>query len=142
MSCYEYKGGNGTASRMVGYGNKTFTVAAFVQANFGSRAELTIAGRHIGPALLDDNPLDGDWFEVDLGLKPPASNLAPETVTVGYRRYRTRHAIYAACGVLALGGALWIGGNLYQMYGYKGEKEQAAGQTRHDLSDGIVRQIR
>jgi L-aminopeptidase/D-esterase-like protein len=42
-----------------------------VQANFGSRAELTVAGRHIGPELLDDNPLASDWFEVDLGLKPP-----------------------------------------------------------------------
>lgn len=73
MNWYEYKGGNGTASRMVRYGDNTFTVAALVQANFGSRAELTVAGRHIGPQRLDDNPLDGDWFEVDLGRKPPAS---------------------------------------------------------------------
>ena len=27
-----------------------------------------MSGRH----LIDDNPLDSDWFEVDLGLKPPA----------------------------------------------------------------------
>jgi len=72
MNCYEYKGGNGTASRLVRYGSMTFTVAAFVQANFGSRAELTVAGHHVGPHLLDDNPLAGDWFEVDLGRKPPA----------------------------------------------------------------------
>jgi D-aminopeptidase len=72
MNCYDYKGGNGTASRVVSYGKRAFTVAAFVQANFGSRAELTVAGRHIGPRLLDDNPLDSDWFETELGLKPPA----------------------------------------------------------------------
>ena len=71
MNCYEFKGGNGTASRLVAYGERTFTVAAFVQANFGSRAELTVAGRHVGPQLLDDNPLDSDWFERDLGIKPP-----------------------------------------------------------------------
>jgi D-aminopeptidase len=71
MNCYEFKGGNGTASRLVRYGRHTYTVAAFVQANFGSRAELTVAGKHVGPKLLDDNPLAGDWFEVDLGLKPP-----------------------------------------------------------------------
>jgi D-aminopeptidase len=71
MNCYEFKGGNGTASRRVSYGRRTFTVGAFVQANFGSRAELTVAGRHVGPELLDDNPLASDWFEVDLGLKPP-----------------------------------------------------------------------
>ena len=41
MNCYDYKGGNGTASRLVRYGQRTFTVAAFVQANFGSRAELS-----------------------------------------------------------------------------------------------------
>jgi D-aminopeptidase len=71
MNCYEFKGGNGTASRLVRYGRHTFTVATFVQANFGSRAELTVAGRHVGPQLLDDNPIDSDWFEIDLGLKPP-----------------------------------------------------------------------
>jgi D-aminopeptidase len=71
MNCYEYKGGNGTASRLVSYGRRTFAVAAFVQANFGSRAELTVAGRHVGPELLDDNPITSDWFEIDLGLKPP-----------------------------------------------------------------------
>jgi D-aminopeptidase len=32
---------------------------------------LTVAGRHVGPELVDDNPLASDWFEVDLGLKPP-----------------------------------------------------------------------
>jgi L-aminopeptidase/D-esterase-like protein len=57
---------------LVRYGDKVFTVAAFVQANFGSRAELTVAGKHVGPQLLDDNPLGGDWFDVDLGRRPPA----------------------------------------------------------------------
>jgi D-aminopeptidase len=71
MNCYEFKGGNGTASRVVAYGSRAFTVAAFVQANFGARNELTVAGRHVGPALADDNPLDGDWFARDLGLRPP-----------------------------------------------------------------------
>ena len=71
MNCYDFKGGNGTASRLVPYGPRTFTVAAFVQANFGSRAELTVAGHHVGAQLLDDNPLDGDWFERDLAGAPP-----------------------------------------------------------------------
>ena len=71
MNCYDFKGGNGTASRLVPYGSRTYTVAAFVQANFGSRAELTIAGHHVGPSLLDDNPLDGDWFARDLAGSPP-----------------------------------------------------------------------
>jgi len=48
MICYEFKGGSGTASRAVGYGEDTFHVGAFVQANFGSRDELVIAGVPIG----------------------------------------------------------------------------------------------
>jgi D-aminopeptidase len=71
MNCYEFKGGNGTASRIVQYGAHTFTVGAFVQANFGARAELTVAGRHVGHSLVDDNPLDSDWFAEDLGLRAP-----------------------------------------------------------------------
>ncbi|WP_163507400.1 P1 family peptidase [Fodinicola acaciae] len=50
MVCYEFKGGSGTASRLVSYGADTYTVGAFVQANFGSRKELTIAGRPVGLA--------------------------------------------------------------------------------------------
>jgi hypothetical protein len=64
-----------------------------------------------------------------LGLRPPASNLAPDTVTVGYRLYRARRAIYVACGAVAAAGALWVGSNLYEMFGYQGEKENVASRT-------------
>jgi len=73
MNCYGFKGGNGTSSRLVRYGAHTFTVAAFVQANFGARSELTVAGHHVGPHLGDDNPLAGDWFADDLAAPPPGS---------------------------------------------------------------------
>ncbi|WP_433257687.1 P1 family peptidase [Streptosporangium sp. CA-135522] len=63
MNCYSFKGGSGTASRLIEHGSDTFTVGAFVQANFGSRDELTIAGHKIGPRLLDDDPMGTtDWF--------------------------------------------------------------------------------
>jgi D-aminopeptidase len=63
MCCYGYKGGSGTASRLVPVGAQTYTVGAFVQANFGRRRHLTIAGHPIGKDLLDDNPLETeDWF--------------------------------------------------------------------------------
>jgi D-aminopeptidase len=71
MNCYEFKGGNGTASRVVRYDSHAFTVAAFVQANFGSRGELVVAGRHVGALLADDNPQDSGWFATDLGGQPP-----------------------------------------------------------------------
>jgi D-aminopeptidase len=56
MTCYEFKGGNGTASRLVDYAGTTYTVGAFLQANFGSREELTLAGQPLGELLADDNP--------------------------------------------------------------------------------------
>ncbi|HEY0719332.1 MAG TPA: P1 family peptidase [Streptosporangiaceae bacterium] len=63
MCCYGYKGGSGTASRLVTVGPDTWTVGAFVQANFGRRRQLTIAGHPVGQDLLEDNPLEEtDWF--------------------------------------------------------------------------------
>ena len=44
MVCYDFKGGSGSASRLVG----DYTVGAFVQANFGRRSELVIAGVPVG----------------------------------------------------------------------------------------------
>jgi L-aminopeptidase/D-esterase-like protein len=63
MTCYAFKGGSGTASRQVAFGDDVHTVAVFVQANFGSRRELRIAGRPVGQLLGADNPEeDEDWF--------------------------------------------------------------------------------
>jgi D-aminopeptidase len=57
MNCYDYKGGSGTASRLIEYGGTEYTVGVFVQANFGSRQELTIAGVPVGNVLSGDNPM-------------------------------------------------------------------------------------
>jgi D-aminopeptidase len=56
MMCYEFKGGSGTSSRTVGYGDHQFQVGTFVQANFGGRDELVIAGVPVGKSLADDLP--------------------------------------------------------------------------------------
>jgi D-aminopeptidase len=55
MTCYGFKGGSGTSSRVVEYGDERYTVGVFVQANFGSRAELTVAGIPVGAVLVDDS---------------------------------------------------------------------------------------
>lgn len=56
MICYDFKGGSGSASRIVG----DYTVGVFVQANFGIRSELVIAGvpvgRHISGGELRGTP--------------------------------------------------------------------------------------
>ncbi len=61
MNCYAFKGGNGTSSRIVRYGDRHYTVGVFLQANFGSREELTIAGHDFGKELQANNPME-DFF--------------------------------------------------------------------------------
>lgn len=67
MNCYGFKGGSGTSSRVVPFGDTTFTVGVFLQANFGSRDELTITGTPIGQLADVENPMEeDDWLEQDL----------------------------------------------------------------------------
>jgi D-aminopeptidase len=66
MNCYQFKGGSGTASRLVPYDGQEYTVGVFVQANFGRRAELTIAGEYLGTRLAADNPM-ADYFAMPAG---------------------------------------------------------------------------
>jgi L-aminopeptidase/D-esterase-like protein len=68
MNCYAFKGGTGTASRQVQVGSRSYTVGTLMQANFGSRRELMVAGRRLGHLLAEDNPMeDGSW------LAPPGA---------------------------------------------------------------------
>lgn len=57
MICYEFKGGNGTASRKIDIrpasagkdgSARSFIIGVFLQANFGRRSQLTIAGVPVG----------------------------------------------------------------------------------------------
>jgi D-aminopeptidase len=57
MICYEFKGGNGTASREINIRpskdapQRTFVVGVFIQANFGRRSQLVIAGVPVGKEI-------------------------------------------------------------------------------------------
>lgn len=65
MNCYGFKGGNGTSSRQVEFGGQTYTVAAFMQCNFGSREELRIAGVSMRDLDVPHPMGDNDWLERD-----------------------------------------------------------------------------
>jgi len=57
MICYEFKGGNGTASREIDIhvskdaSPQSFIAGVFLQANFGRRPQLTIAGVPVGKEI-------------------------------------------------------------------------------------------
>jgi len=58
MVCYQFKGGTGTASRRVADAAGEFTLGVLVQANFGSRYQLTIAGVPVGREITDHAAYD------------------------------------------------------------------------------------
>jgi L-aminopeptidase/D-esterase-like protein len=72
MKCYQFKAGSGTASRRVRIDGDDWTVAAFVQANFGLRHLLTIAGVPVGRHL----PVDGAEVAADPAAADQGSIIA------------------------------------------------------------------
>lgn len=54
MICYEFKGGIGTASRVLPAGEGGYALGVLVQANFGRRHQLLVAGFPVGRELRDD----------------------------------------------------------------------------------------
>ncbi|GAA1465749.1 P1 family peptidase [Microbacterium thalassium] len=63
MNCYGFKGGTGTASRVIDHDGTAYTVGVLMQANFGSREEFTVAGRPLGPDSAAPAPIEDDgWF--------------------------------------------------------------------------------
>jgi D-aminopeptidase len=53
MRCLGFKGGTGTASRIIKIKDSTYTLGVLVQSNFGNKHNLTIAGVPIGIELKD-----------------------------------------------------------------------------------------
>ncbi|MBX3099015.1 MAG: P1 family peptidase [Salinibacterium sp.] len=70
MNCYSFKGGNGTASRLVSFGGVDYTVGVFLQANFGDREELTVAGIPVGDLDMPNPMGDPSWLANDRGAAP------------------------------------------------------------------------
>ena len=106
MNCYEFKGGNGTASRIVSHGGTSYTVGVFLQANFGSREELTLGGLPLGELLREDNPMAGGTVPpgagsviaivaTDAPLLPGQCTAMARRVTLGLARTGTTGSHYS-----------------------------------------------
>jgi D-aminopeptidase len=114
MNCYEYKGGSGSASRLVEHHGGRFTVGVFLQTNFGARRELTIAGVPLGAALADDNPIDDHFaappgagsvialVATDAPLLPHQCAALARRVTIGLARTGTAGSHFSGDIFLAL----------------------------------------
>lgn len=60
MICHEYKCGIGTASRVIAIDKNKFTLGVLVQANYGMRDSLRIAGVPVGQNLREDRVYSED----------------------------------------------------------------------------------
>ncbi len=114
MNCYAYKGGSTTASRVVEYGGKAYTIGVFLQANFGARAELVVAGVPLGTELADDDPM-AEFFSAPVGagscigivitdapLLPDQCRAFARRVTLGLARTGTAGSHFSGDLFLAL----------------------------------------
>lgn len=107
MNCYHFKAGSGTSSRLVSYAGTEYAVGVFVQANFGSRAELTLAGVPVGRLVTADDPMadfslapDGAGSVIavvgtDAPLLPGQCKALARRVTLGLARTGTTGSHYS-----------------------------------------------
>lgn len=97
MTCYWFKCGTGTASRLARVGAVEYTVGVLVQANFGGREDLLVAGVPVGQEITDLElvempPQDGSIIVI-IGTDAPLSSsqlsLVAKRATLGMARTGT-----------------------------------------------------
>jgi hypothetical protein len=92
-----------------------------------SRAELA-SRLNMDPQLVASSP-DAVYLQL-LGLQTPTGNIAPAPVTIGYKRYRARRAIFAACASIAAVAVLWSGVNGWRAYSVNDQADEVAAQIK------------
>ncbi len=97
MTCYWFKCGTGTSSRVLRVGARDYTVGVLVQANFGRRDDLVIAGVPVGKEITDLDMVgageqDGSIIVIigtDAPLTSSQLNLVARRATLGMARTGT-----------------------------------------------------
>ncbi|MEZ4972822.1 MAG: P1 family peptidase [Cyclobacteriaceae bacterium] len=98
MWLYGFKGGTGTASRVVTIDSVKYTLGVLVQANFGYRSDLMVAGVPVGKEITDLMPVfhdprqDGSLIVVvatDAPLLPNQLHLVARRISLGVARTGT-----------------------------------------------------
>ena len=144
MIAFGFKGGTGTASRVVTAGGAAYTVGALVQANFGRRPQFLVAGVPVGREIADLMPETG---------RPPASGRQRRS-RVGIDHRRDCHQRPAApASVAAAGTARWPRGGAggrqwwqrlrrYFCRVLHGQSRRVQGTSHHRSDDALQRRNR
>ena len=85
MICYDFKGGNGSASRVVTIARARYTLGVFLQANFGAREQLTILGVPVGRHITRDKLRNKDQGSIIVLVATDAPLLAHQLKRVARR---------------------------------------------------------
>jgi D-aminopeptidase len=92
MVCNEFKGGIGTASRVLNAKQGGYTVGVLVQCNYGRRSQLRIAGVSVGREIPDNTVYNNDVGSIivvvatDAPLIPPQLKRLAKRVSLGLGR--------------------------------------------------------
>src|SRR5213594_4774794 len=128
--CYEFKGGNGTASRKVDIRvskdapPRTFIVGVFLQSNFGRRPELVIAGVPVGKEI------PGEVYEQESGsCTAVVATDAPLLPTQLKRLARHVSLGLARTGTISGNGS----GDLFVAFSTANPNVASADQITHDV---------
>lgn len=73
MCCLGFKGGIGSASRIINVDDKEYTIGALVLSNFGASGNLVIGGDHIGRKIDGDISKDQGSIIIIIGTDIPLS---------------------------------------------------------------------
>jgi D-aminopeptidase len=103
MICHEFKGGIGTSSRVLSAAQGGWTVGALVQANYGMRQELRVAGYPVGGVLGDvHSPYRGSTKVGVPGMGSIVITIATDAPLLPHQC--TRLAQRASVGLARVGG--------------------------------------
>jgi D-aminopeptidase len=113
MVCLGFKGGCGTASRVIDKKYGGYHVGVIVQSNFGSRSQLTIAGVPVGKELLDTLPMVFNSVVINNKKDDPNAEMGSIIVIVATDAPLLPHQLKriaqrVSLGIAKMGG---IGGN-------------------------------
>jgi L-aminopeptidase/D-esterase-like protein len=95
MITYDFKAGNGSASRRIKIEGASYTVGVFVQSNFGGRKNFTVLGVPVGQHIMQDLLRGRDMGSIiavvatDAPLQPHQLKRVARRVTVGLARTGT-----------------------------------------------------
>ena len=143
MICHEFKGGIGTASRVLPPAEGGWTVGALVQANYGRRDALRVAGYPVGEVLRDIHSPFRDTAggrRGEAGMGSIAVTLATDAPLLPHQC--TRLAQRASVGVARMGGGTEDGsGDIFVAFAVGNSNLPVTDYTRIGKSSTVVTMV-